>query len=313
MANMQDWSYTVDPGIKHNFGKGPSRPKPLSSHEIEQAIERVRPIPQIAIEVIELINRNVSGMGTIADKVRSDEVLTAKLLRLCNSAFINPGRKVDNIDEALIYLGENRILTLILSLFTEFFFKDNGNGYSLCRGGLHYHALKTAALAERLSKTTGRSLPTIAYTAGLLHDIGKAVLDQYMAASYPLFYRRVLERGEALTRTEKDVFGVNHVEIGQRLAEKWSLPENLTEAIACHHNPEQAHYNKDLACLVFLADLLMSRFQTRYELERLNTDQLQSCLSRLRMNSEDLAPLLTKLDWNDSIGEDIDRTVKEPA
>ena len=98
-------------------------------------------------------------------------------------------------------------------------------GYSLCKGGLFQHALGVAMVAEGLAKLTGCVSSGVAYTAGLLHDIGKVVLDQYIASATPFFYRRTQVDGIGLCRVETDQFGVTHPEVGERLAESWSLPQ----------------------------------------------------------------------------------------
>jgi putative nucleotidyltransferase with HDIG domain len=154
-------------------------------------------------------------------------------------------------------------------------------GYSLCKGGIYHHAISTAIIAEKLADLTGKISPSLAYTAGLLHDIGKVVLDQYIYADFPLFYRQLNEESKYLIEVEKNVLGIDHTEVGSDLAHSWSLPESLAETIRYHHQPENTVQNHELVDIVYLADLLMSRFHTSLELERLNTEALASRLEAL--------------------------------
>jgi len=151
-------------------------------------------------------------------------------------------------------------------------------GYSLCKGGIYHHAINTAIIAEKLADLTGKTPPSLAYTAGLLHDIGKVVLDQYIYEDLPLFYRKLNEERKELIEVEKDMLGIDHTEAGNELAHSWSLPESLIETITYHHNPENTIQNTELVHIVYLADLLMSRFSPSLELERLNTEALASRL-----------------------------------
>jgi len=95
-------------------------------------------------------------------------------------------------------LGEKQILRVAVSISLESFFSDSGRGYSLCKGGLYYHALGAAIIAELLANFTGKIFPGVAYTAGLLHDIGKVVLDQYIPHSGKIFHESLFYKGSRI-------------------------------------------------------------------------------------------------------------------
>jgi len=119
--------------------------------------------------------------------------------------------------------------------------------------------------------------PTLAYTAGLLHDIGKVVLDQYIASASPLF-NSVMQKEIDFLELENKHLKVNHTEVGSKLAIKWCFPESLVDTILHHHYPENGTQNPELTHMVYIADLLMARFQAGLELEQLDTDRLSSRL-----------------------------------
>jgi putative nucleotidyltransferase with HDIG domain len=228
-----------------------------------------------------MINAEDYNMSAVAGEIKKDQVLSAKVIRLCNSAFIGLKHKIDSIDRALIILGEKLLLSLLLTASLELFLSDSGQGYSLCKGGLFQHALGTAIVAEELSRFTGKSSPPIAYTAGLLHDIGKIVLDQFITCAYPLFYRQTQIDGIELCEVENAKLGISHPQAGKLLAENWSLPDRLTDVIQHHHYPEKASVDLELTHLVYLADLLMSRFQVGQVLECLNMEKLPQRLKKV--------------------------------
>jgi putative nucleotidyltransferase with HDIG domain len=242
--------------------------------EIEQTIKCVRPIPQIVLKIIRMIRDADVSLRTISEELRKDQVLSAKVIRFANSAFWGLERKIEAIDRALVFLGEKSFLQLIISSSLEDFFPESEKGYSLCKGGIYRHALGTALVSEALADFSGTVPSDIAYTAGLLHDIGKVVLDQKMAAIYPLFYRRTQEDGIDLTTVEHEELGMDHSEAGERLARDWSLPDNLIEVIRYHHDPEKATIDPKLSHVVHLADLITSKFLAGQELERVNADKL---------------------------------------
>jgi putative nucleotidyltransferase with HDIG domain len=149
-------------------------------------------------------------------------------------------------------------------------------------------------VAEELAKFTGKAPPDIAYTAGLLHDIGKVVLDQYITSIYPFFYRRTQIDGVELCEVEGEKLGITHTEAGELLAENWSLPHNLKNTIRHHHYPEKATIDPELTHLVYLADLLMSRFQVGQELDCLNMENLSARLQKLGLAPSEF-PLMVDL------------------
>ncbi|MFZ0450496.1 MAG: HDOD domain-containing protein [Desulfatiglandaceae bacterium] len=261
----------------------------------DEAIERVKPIPQVALKVIRMIQEDKYSMQEIGDEIRMDQVISGRVLNLCNSAIMGLRMEIDSIDRAIIVLGEKSLLRIVISASVESLFPQSLNGYSLCKGGLFQHALGTAMVAQELAAFTGKVPMDLAYTAGLLHDIGKIPLDQYVAANAPFFYRIALEGDTGFCEIEKQMLGTDHTEIGRRLAEKWDLPRNLINVISCHHHPEKAFEDENLVALVYLSDLLMSKFQVGQEIERFDTSSLSGILERLGLTLQHLPVLIDRI------------------
>jgi putative nucleotidyltransferase with HDIG domain len=252
----------------------------------------LRAVPQIVLKVLRMIQNEESRISEVAGEIRQDQVISARVIRMCNSAYFSRKIEVDSIDRAVLLMGEKQLLKLILSASFEDFYACKGPGYSLCKGGLFYHALGVAMICEKLAVLTGISPPDAAYTAGLLHDIGKVALDQYMGKAYPYFYRRTHIDGEDLIKVESEAFGIGHDEAGAMLAERWSLPASIAEIIRYHHTPEAAVNNAELAHIVYLADLIISRFVVGQELDRLDTELLCSRLEKIGFNKGQFANLV---------------------
>lgn len=253
-----------------------------SQEKIGEILRGVRPIPQIALKITRMIQDDKNDLKDLAREVRQDQVISVKVLSLCNSVFLGAGREIKSIDEAMVVLGNKALLQLAVSASMEIFFSSlNADGYSLCKGGLFHHAVGTALLCERLARKLQMPSPEVAYTAGLLHDIGRAALDQYVAHAFPLFYRRTQVGEEALIKAEQDILGISHTDAGFRLALAWSLPKVLAEVIRFHHNPKDAPNYKTMTSLVYVAEVLMSRFNTGLELERIQTNDFESAMKTI--------------------------------
>ena len=263
--------------------------------EIGRAIEDLQPIPQIALKILRIIHSEDYEIKNITDEIRKDQVISARTLQLCNSVLFARPNKIESLEHALVMLGQHLLLKLVISATLNNFFNQIGMGYSLCKGGIYHHALGTAVIAEKLAAITGRMEPDLAYTAGLLHDIGKVALDQFIHSGLPLFYRECQQGEKNFYEVEKQLLGTDHTEVGEKLAQNWSFPDSLVETIRHHHQPENAARHDALVHIVYLADLLMSRFHTGLEMERLSTDSLASRLGVLGLTISDFPKLIDQI------------------
>ena len=263
--------------------------------EISRAIDNLQPIPQIALKILRTIHSEDYEIKQLTEEIRKDQVISARTLQLCNSVIFARPKKIESIEHALVMLGQHLLLKLVISASLNTFFDQIGMGYSLCKGGLYHHALGTAFIAEKLATLTGRTDPSLAYTAGLLHDIGKVALDQFIHSGFPLFYRQCHLGDKSFSEVEKQLFGTDHTEAGEELALNWSFPESLVETIRHHHQPENATRHDALVHIVYLADLLMSRFHTGLEMERLGTDSLASRLAVIGLSIAEFPKLIDQI------------------
>ena len=281
--NMQTWECTIEPIVLEN--PPPKDDIRISTmDEINDSIQTLQPIPQVALKILRLINQDNYNIALLSEEIRQDQTLSALTLKLCNSAFFNKRKKIETMDHALVYLGQKALVKIIISSALNTFFHQTGKGYSLCKGGLYHHAVGTAIIAEKIAEKTGKAEMSLAYTGGLLHDIGKVVLDQFIHDSLPLFYRQLIEEGKNSLEAEKNILGIDHCDAGSALAQKWLFPESLKEIIKYHHMPEKAVQYKNIVHIIYLADLVMSRFNVGLEFERINTDELAQKLDKLGLS-----------------------------
>jgi putative nucleotidyltransferase with HDIG domain len=283
---------TIEPaGLPKKIPAGSSKTE-VTPDDIISSIDRLQPIPQVALKAMRMLDEHSHTIQQIADEIRQDQVITARTLQLANSALFATRRPIATLEHALVYLGEDRLVKLVLKAALQSYFEQSTVGYSLCKGGLYHHAIGCAQVAEALALKTGRVDHRIAYTAGLLHDIGKVVLDQFMASAYPLFYRRTMEQDESVQTVEQRLFGIDHTQVGHHLATRWSFPDSLTHSILLHHNPNEQSPFKHLAVIVYLADVLLSRFHVGVELERLDIHKIAAHLESIDLTLDSFADLV---------------------
>ena len=293
--DLQDGACRIEPsGVA---GMNAARPALLPAEgDIERAFDRLQPVPQAALKIMRLIDQEEYDTRILASEVRHDQVLSARTLQLANSVMFATRNRIESIDHALMFLGVNLFMKFVVTAAVEAFYSQSESGYSLVRGGLYHHATGTGLVAERLARLTEAAKPGQAYTAGLLHDIGKVVLDQFVAGAAPLFYRRLIEEKTSdFTRAEQAVFGTTHTEVGHRLAQRWSFPDSLAAAIRWHHCPERSQTHAELSHIVFLANLIMSRFHSGLEIEAQDSGSLAARLQAVGLSLERLPAIVDSI------------------
>jgi putative nucleotidyltransferase with HDIG domain len=278
-------------------GAGGTVPTRLSPAELDRICTSVRPIPQAALKIIRTIQSDDYSLAEVAREIRRDQVLTARVISACNSAYLGARERITSIDHAVLLLGGRQVAQMILSSVMGRFFDGAQGGYSMSRGGLYHHAISTAIVSEQIAKLTRAATLDLAYTAGLLHDIGKVVLDQYVASALPLFYREVVGNGVTLLAAERQLLGVSHEEAGARLAELWSFPPELRSVIGHHTCPDPSGAHGRLTAVVYLANLLVSWFDAGHDLDRIGSDSLAGALDQLSIRREELPTLIGRIPW----------------
>jgi putative nucleotidyltransferase with HDIG domain len=280
-----------------------------SQDDIVATIDHLKPIPQTALKILRMFQSSQHHIEDIARELARDQVLSAQTLKLCNSALFGGLIKIDTLKEASILLGESMLINSVIAAAVDNYFNQSGSsGYSLCKGGLFFHAIGVAATAEKIAEKAGSESAKKAYTAGLLHDIGKIILDQFVADRAPLFFRKLTQDNSSFLNAEKKLLGINHCEAGVLLAKKWQFSDGLTEVIKLHHTPEKATKDKDLVYTVYLADLLMEKFNGGFDLEKIQTKSLEKALHHLGFSMADLPELvdiipLNAINNNDTVSD----------
>lgn len=212
-------------------------------------------LPLVASRLLEAIANPETSSEEVARIISLDPALTARTLKLANSDFYGFPRKVGSVDLAVVVLGANTVRDLVLS--AAVFQTIGAAGSELT--ALWNHAMACGVAARVLADRTGYRLAGEAYAAGVLHDVGKVALRQSYPDRFEAIVKLAREQRLSIAEAERGVLGSDHAEVGGWLAERWGLPADLVEAIACHHRPERAVVNPELSTLVHLANSLAER------------------------------------------------------
>lgn len=228
----------------------------------ESILNKVKNIPRLskgAVQLMKVVGDPDHTIDQVVKIIETDTALTALVLKKVNSASYGLVQEVSSISRAITYLGDKMVENIAVSSCAPQVFEKELDGYESGKTALWEHSLRTAIAARELAGKAEHAIsPDVAFTAGLLHDIGKAVTTDFMSDALPLIQAKIDSRAvEDFLEGEQALLGTNHCTVGAALAEEWNLPVALVQAISFHHNPEQAdEAHRGLVYAVHLGDVI---------------------------------------------------------
>ncbi len=274
--------------------------------DIVAAVDTLPPLQDTTLRLLSVIRDPRSSIDDIVSTIKYDEAVTSQVLKLCNSAFLGLNRKVNSLNEAMICLGTIKLLQIIMAVHSTTLLGKEQHGYGMPPGCLWEHSVAVALGCEVLGNKIGVPNVGLLFTSGLLHDIGKVVLNEYVAKEYAEIVRLVNEEHYAFNEAEHMVLGYDHCEVGAMLGEKWNLSKAITQCIRWHHDPtnSSAVENLDdvvLMCvdLVYLSNILCMMLGLGIGSDGLCYRADEQILTRYRLSERDLetagAQVITEL------------------
>ena len=192
-------------------------------NSVEDIVSRVGslpPLPSTVFKLMSVINDPRSNMDDIVEAVKYDQMVTGEVLKLCNSAFFGVSRKVTSLNDAMLTLGTVKVLQLVMSVHTNSMLSGEQTGYGLQPGVLWKHSVAVALASSLFARRIGLPNVDLVFTAGLLHDVGKVILNKYVADGFSEIVGRVTDEGTSFAEAEHQVLGFSHEEVGGMIAEK---------------------------------------------------------------------------------------------
>ncbi|NLD93428.1 MAG: HDOD domain-containing protein [Fibrobacter sp.] len=220
-------------------------------------IENLPTLPVMVQQIQKLINSPNSSMNQIGALISKDQAIAARVVRLVNSAFYGLGRKVSSIPQAIVVLGLNTVKNLVTGVSVIRMFETTDKASIFNRDMFWLHSLGCAMGARLIAKSMGRSEPEDYFLAGLLHDIGVLILDQFFHDEFISVLKHANDATIEYHTAEQKVLGLTHCEVGAIVAEKWKIPDFLIQTMRYHHTSinENPEINCDIINIVHIADV----------------------------------------------------------
>jgi HD-like signal output (HDOD) protein len=225
-----------------------------SLRKVVGGISRLPAFPALYMELQKLIAGGNADPVEIARIVKQDISMSAKVLQIVNSAYFGLGRRISSVEQAVIYMGALTVQQMVLASVFSGIVLPPGCGVQMEH--LRRHSLLTAAIARNMFILNPDKAPQ-AWTAGMLHDLGKVVLAWNLPHHLPPAFELAEKTSCSLFRAERELYGVTHAEVGAYLLGLWGLPGEIVEAVANHHRPEEVQPSGlDLVVSIYTANAL---------------------------------------------------------
>lgn len=209
--------------------------------DLPVSLSKLPPFPRVALRVLKALSDEDTPIKAIEDLIASDVVFASSALHCANSALFGLSARVLTVRHAIVVLGRDRLRSLILTTALQSFAKAPLRSKEF--RAWWRHSLATALLSEALAYASHLNCPE-AYMAGLLHDVGRlALILQLSRENWRLFERTVegqSSTGKSILEIEREIFSVDHCQLGERLLVEWGMPQELIHPARHHHDPAAA-------------------------------------------------------------------------
>lgn len=234
-------------------------------NKAKQVISNIRnlPTPPIVFHQIQKVIKDPKVNATqVASILSEDPAMSVKVLKLTNSAFYGLSREIDSVKQAVVIVGMEAIKNLVLSASVLDMFKGQNNDEEF-QERFWRHSLAVAVCSRILAKqlrAKGTADPDAAFSCGLLHDIGKIIIQCYLPEEHKQVVKALSTNKTLMTfEIEEQVLGYNHTQIGALLSAQWKLPHTLGDAITYHHHPQLSESQEIMPYIIHIANHLAKK------------------------------------------------------
>ena len=272
-------------------------------------------IKQVVTEILRIIKDETTGAKDLKEVIEKDPPLYAKVLKLANSAQYGYPRTINSIQEAIVCIGFDTIKEIALNQkVCELFMNDQiRHGYS--RWSLWEHSCGVAICSKLIYRREFRERGDDIYAAGLLHDIGIIVEDQFFTEQFDQALSIVMSEIRNLHEVEHETLNIDHAKIGKAIAVNWEFPDELIQAIGCHHEIDgldsQEENLERFVRTIYLADFICHREKIGFaDTLKRDTNRFHDCLSKLKIKTRAVDILSEELKEEIKKVEKLDKSIK---
>ncbi len=283
-----------------------------SAEHIIKSTSQVASLPTIYLKIEEALNNANCSNQYLIDILSEDTALSARLLRLSNSAMFNFPNKIDSIFQAITIIGTQQLRALVLASSVMKIFKDIPQ--ELINMEMFWRHSIACAVSARIIASLRRAANIEYYfLAGLLHDIGRLIMFKEVPTEISEAIQLAAKKQQLLFIVEKEVLGFDHAKLGGMLLKDWKLPPQLVESTAFHHSPRRSADFQDEVAVVHVADIIANSLQLGSSGEHLIPTLDNQAWQRIGLPDSIIATVLKELQLQYTVAVDFVLGANEPA
>lgn len=229
----------------------------VTTFHLVQDVNNLVSLPEVLLRVNRMVDDPNSSATDVGKVIGQDPGLTARLLKIANSPYYGPGRRIDTVARAVTLMGMRQLRDLVLATTASKVFNGIPNSL-ISMDDFWRHSIRCALAASSLAKLARVSNHDSLFVAGLLHDVGQLILfNRYPAESHQTLLLCMADPGApTVYEAERRIFDFDHAQLGSELLRHWCLPEILHTCVEYHHEPSRAPSYAKEAYLVHLANAI---------------------------------------------------------
>lgn len=273
--------------------------------ELVKEIKNLKPIPAVIHQILETVDKPNSSMENIADIIQYDPAVTASVLKTCNSAFFGLKKPAESIKGAVTLMGIDQMIEIVLMKSGAKVLSGEQKGYGHHEGAMWKYSVSSALIAKQIAGRLSLQNKNTIFTAALLKDIGKIVLDRFVQDSFEKISALVLDDNLSFSEAEKIIIGVDHAELGGMIAKMWKFSPKMVKIIRHHHLTDVSMVkDKDIA-VVYLADCICMMIGIGVGSDDMAYRFHDKAMKELGMKSDEISTIIAEFARNMQEVEDL--------
>ncbi len=266
--------------------------------ELTREIRNLTPIPAVVNQLLSVVDKPGSGIEEIADVIKYDPVITVNVLKTCNSAFFGLKNPAESIKDAVNMLGVDQVVELVLMKSSSQTLSGEQKGYGLEDGDLWRYSVSSAVISKIVAGKLSLENRSTLFTAALVKDIGKILMEKYVQRSSKKIHALVDEKHFSFREAEKKTVGIDHAEVGAMITKMWKFSPRMVKIIRHHHLSDDSMIRDRDITAVYLSDCICMMLGIGVGADGLSYRFKDRAMKELGITADDISEIIAEFGFN---------------